>query len=462
MDRGRVPLLLAVLAVGVRLPAYLAAAHLHYDDGVYGISALGMRAGQVPFEDLFSPQGPLHLVLVRAGDLLAFESAPGPRTAPVLAGAGATVAAWSAGRRLGGRTGGVLAGLLVATTGTMLWTTAPITGDGIAVAFALGAVAAALAFRDRPSVPALVACGAAMGAALSTKALVLPAALPVGWWLWSARRRVADLAGAVAAAVVVGLAATVPFGFGTVWEQSVEYHRGSEYLYGPAAQARKLVSTLVDRDLLLLAAVALGLGWWWRSHRRGTVPARRAGDGAALAAWATAAALVLVFEPAMFRNHLATIAAPLALVVAWRPPPLRWFAIAAVVVAPWWVTHLDDLLWPRGYDGAADEVVTALRALPDGALVISDEPGLAWRAGYATVPGLNDTSIKRIDQGQITTASVADAAARDGVCAVVVWSNRFARELPGLAGALADAGYETSASWPPHRALWQRPCPGRA
>jgi len=448
--RARVAIALAVVAVAVRLPAFFASRHLQYDDGVYGLSAVGMRSGMKPYEDLFSPQGPLHLVLVYAGDLLGFRTSVSPRVTPVVAGVVATIAVWAAGRRLRGAYGAVVAGVLTATTGTMLWTTGTITGDGIAVAIGLVAVVGALAYRDRPSLARAVATGVAMGAALSVKALLLTATLPVGWWLWS-RRRPRDFGAAVGAAVAVGLAATLPFGFGPVWEQSVAYHRDSEYLYGPGAQFNKLFSTLFVRDLPLLVAVVAGLVFVARRRER------LRSDDAVLAVWLLVSVLVLVFEPAMFRNHIAAVIAPLALLVARHPPPPRVLAVTMAVTGIWWAVQLSDLLAPRGYRGDEAELVAALRALPTGTRAISDEPGFVWRAGLRPVRDLNDASIKRINQGQITTEVVARAAAEPDVCAVVVWSYRFGGELPGLPDALLDVGYERAREWPRDRVLWLKP-----
>jgi hypothetical protein len=450
MTRWRFPILLALGAVVVRVGAFLADRHLHYDDGQYGLSVLGMRHGQKPFEDLFSPQGPLNLPLLYAGDLFGFRTSVSPRVVPVLAGVVAAVAVWAAGRRLATAYGAAVAGALIATTGTMLWTTGPITGDGIAVALASCAVWGALEYRDRATVGAAVVTGLAMGAALSVKALLVTAAIPVGWWLWS-HRRVRDFSIAVAGALAVGLAATLPFGFTDVWDQSVTYHSESEYLYGPGEQFSKLVSTLVDRDLPLLVALALGM---FVALRAG---ARFDREDVVVVVWLVAGVLFLVFEPAMFRNHIASVIPPLVLLVAMHPPPPRVLAAGIVVTSVWWATHLSDVLVPRDYRGVEAELVAELRDLPGDVKVISDEPGFVWRAGLTTVPYLNDTSIKRIDQGQITTATVADAASEPDVCGVVVWSNRFASELPGLPAALRAAGLSVVREWPRDRSLWLKP-----
>ena len=55
---------LAAIAVLLRIPAFVASRHLTYDDGFFGLSAIEMRDGVVPFRDLFSPQGPMHLPLL--------------------------------------------------------------------------------------------------------------------------------------------------------------------------------------------------------------------------------------------------------------------------------------------------------------------------------------------------------------------------------------------------------------
>ncbi|MGH9049784.1 MAG: hypothetical protein ACRDY4_08655, partial [Acidimicrobiia bacterium] len=193
---------LAVIAVAIRLPAFVADAHLTYDDGVFGSSALLLRDGDLPFRDIFSPQGPLFLPLVWAADLLGLRTANAARMLPLAAGAVVTVATYAAGRRITSRGGALLAAGLVTTSGSVLWTTAPITSDGPALALATTAVALALGYRARPTTARAVAVGLTMGAALCVKVLVLPAAVPVGVLLLS-RRRSRDVVLAVGAAVAL-------------------------------------------------------------------------------------------------------------------------------------------------------------------------------------------------------------------------------------------------------------------
>jgi hypothetical protein len=165
---------------------------------------------------------------------------------------------------------------------------------------------------------------------------------------------------------------------------------------------------------------------------------------------------VLVLEPALYRNHLATIVPPLAVLAAILVRTPRVLAVLLVLLIPWSVANLHDILWPTGYRGDAAELMRELEALPHDAWVISDEPGFVYRAGLRTPALLNDPSQKRIDQQLLTTDMVADAAADPRVCAVVVWSPRFARELPGLAERLAADGLEPRV-FGGDRTLWLRP-----
>jgi hypothetical protein len=460
---------LTAVAIMIRLPAFVADAHLTYDDGVFGSSALLLRDGELPFRDIFSPQGPLFLPLVWVADLIGLRTANAARILPVAAGVVVTVATYAAGRRITSRGGAILSAILVTTSGSVLWTTAPITADGPALALATTAVALALTYRAHPTTGRAVAVGVAMGAALCVKVLVLPALIPVGVLLLS-RRRSRDVAIAAGAAVVVGLVATAPWGFGQVWEQYIDYHRGSARIASHAGAARKLVTTLVERDALVVAAGALALGA--AVLRRGH-PARAPSPPAGappmrmtavlLGLWAAGVALVLVLEPAFWRPQLAEMIPPLALLAALRPAPPAALAVAAVVVAPWYFAHVNPMLWPDRYDAAEAAAVDDLRVrVPEGAEVITDDPGLAWRAGRRVPGELVDASIKRIEQGQITTTVVVDAAATDDVCAVLVWDDRYA-DLRGLADRLAAEGYDEVARYGRGRVLYEKgACEGRS
>jgi Dolichyl-phosphate-mannose-protein mannosyltransferase len=450
--------------VVVRLPAYFATRSLVVDEGVYSSAALAMRGGALPYRQVFSAQGPLHLPLIYLFDLLGGRTLDSPRLLSLVAGIVVTLAVYAIGRRIGTRESALLAAALVTTTGSILWTTAPLTGDGPAAAFTAAAVLGAFAWRDGPSARRAILTGVAMGAALAVKVLVAVAAIPIGLVFLLSRdvaRRGRDLAAAVAAAVVVIVVTTIPWGASRVVDQSVTYHTKAPRLETVHEQFNKLVTTLPSRDLVLLVAVVFGLAaaaFVRRGERRDT-PAATPGttlDVWIVIAWLVPLLILLVFEKNMWRPHIAAVTLPLALLVTLRPPPLKWFAAALIFLVPWWAIHLHDILWPAPYRGAEAAVVTELRALPKHAWVISDEPGLAWRAGRTMPAGFVDGSVLRIDEHLVTTPIVARAAADARVCAVVVWTSRYARDLPGLPAALRAQHYVITHRYSGGRAFWQK------
>jgi Dolichyl-phosphate-mannose-protein mannosyltransferase len=453
---------LAAIAVLLRIPAFVASRHLTYDDGFFGLSAIEMRDGVVPFRDLFSPQGPLHLPLLYVADLVGLRTANAPRVLPLVAGAAVTVVTYAAGRRITSRYGAIVAALLVTTSGSILWTTAGIASDGPALAFAIGAVVVSFGYTQTPSSSRAVAAGALFGAGVVAKALAGPAGLAVALLLLS-HRRPRDLAYAAGAAVVVVLGAALPWGLGRVWDQSVVYNRDASRVTSYPGAVTKALHTLVDRDPIVLVAAGLAvvmlvlarIGW-----------VRVAGSdsptnepllfrpASVLALWLAAQFALLVYEPAFWRPHVAFLIAPLALLVALRPPPVIALVIGAAVVMPSYWSNVHSMLWPDPYSRAEQAAVDALDGLPAGSLAISDEPGLLWRADRLTVPYFDDSSIKRIEEGQITAVKLQNAAAKPNVCGVLVWTSRYGNL--DLGPRLAQVGYEVTARYGGPRVLYER------
>jgi Dolichyl-phosphate-mannose-protein mannosyltransferase len=454
---------LASVAVLLRIPAFLADRHLTYDDGFFGLSALEMRHGVVPFRELFSPQGPLHLPLLYVADLVGLRTTNAPRILPLVAGAAVTVATYAAGRQIASRRGAVLAAVLVTTSGSVLFTTSGISSDGPAIAFAVGAVAVAFGYTRAPTAARATVAGALMGAAVVAKALTAPAGIAVALLVLS-RRRHRDLAYTVGAAIVVALAATLPWGLERVYDQSVAYNRDASRLTSYPGAMTKAFHTLIDRDPYVVVAAGLAVvvaaaGWvGWVRAARPTPPSHEPllfRPGTVLAVWLAVQFALLVYEPAFWRPHVAHLIAPLALLIALRTPPLVPLLVGVIAVTPWYVSNVESLLWPDLYGRQEKAAVDALRAVPEGGLVISDEPGLLWRADRLTVPYYDDASIKRIEQGQITTAKLAAAAAKPDVCAVLVWTRRYA-DLD-LGPRLIPAGYEETARFGDVRVLYEKP-----
>ena len=458
----------AVGAVAIRIPAYLATRHLSFDDGVYGASAVAMRDGALPFRDVFSSQGPLFLPLVWLADVAGFRTFDAPRLLALASAVALVVATWSAARalRLSGAAAAVAAGL-VATSGSVLWVTGPLTSDGPSLALATAAVAAALWYRHRPTMAGALLIGVLMGATLSVKSLLVATAVPVGLILLG---NVRHLVAAVGAAGAVSLAVALPWGLGNVWDQAFDYHLDAAGSRTPVANLRKVASTLGDRDLPLVLAALASLGGAVAAGRR---PVRSAAAPARygvrlVAAWLGATVLVLAAEHPLWRNHVAHLVPAVALLIAAGFDRLRSaelirggaaaaaLAVLAGVAVPYHLVHMSDVLWPAPPGAALAAARADLRALPRSTQVISDDPGVVWRAGRRTPDDLVDASILRIESGRLTAASLARAASDRRVCAVLIWSHRFA-DLAGLPGLLQEVGYSAGPRYGGVKALWTRP-----
>lgn len=466
---------LAVLALVVRLPAYVAGKALTFDDGVFANSAVAMRDGGVPFRDVFSSQGPLFLPLVALGDLVGLRTLDSPRVLAVVSGIVAVLATYWAALALTDRLGAMLAGGLLAVSGGLAWVTGPLAADGPALAFAALTMGLVLRHRDDPTWWRAALVGAALGATLSTKSLEAPIIVPVALVLLApvlsaARRRVLDTAGvangvlAALAALAVFLVVSVPVGLAEVWDQSVVYRTDAAADRDIPATAGKLVSTLWDRDLatLLFAVVALvaGVLAWRRTGSarpegaeadEGWASARRwrpdgvdwAPSGRLLAvSWlvVTLVWLSVVVSP-LWRPHVAAVSIPLVLVIGLYRPPARVLAVTAVLAVPLVVVQLDGLLVTGDYTGTEAELVEALEQLPPGAWVISDEPGVVWRSGRRTTDDLVDPSMLRREQGRYTEQSLARDAADPHVCAFVRISDQRFAHFEGLPARLEAQGY---------------------
>ena len=220
--------LLALLAAAWRIPALLAPTHLVFDDGVYGSALLTMRVGNVPFRDVWSPQGPAHLAVLWWFDLVGGRTSWSPRLGPVVAGVVVVLATHSFVLRLVGRVPAIASGVLVALTGSLAWVTGPITGDGPALAWAMVALAGTARLAEQPSTLTGLAVGVAAACALSTKVLVAPVLLFAVAVVAPALRRDAavrrSLAAAAGSGIVVSAVWWTAFGFSAAWEQSIRYH----------------------------------------------------------------------------------------------------------------------------------------------------------------------------------------------------------------------------------------------
>jgi 4-amino-4-deoxy-L-arabinose transferase-like glycosyltransferase len=365
---------LAVGAVILRIPAYLAPMNLGYDDGGYGLAAIAMRQGYDPFRDIFSSQGPLFLPLLRVADLVGFQTFDAPRILPVVAGVVATVAVYFAGLEIMDRGRAILAAALTGSSGVLLWTTGPITSDGTAAAIAICTVTVALVYRRRPSTLTAVVIAILAGSAFSVKNLLVTPALVIAWLLVVSRKRILDAVLVPLGAVAVLLASSLPWGLHDVWTNSIQYHLDKTGEGNRDGNPGKLVTTYLRWSTILVALGAVALVAAVIRRLRGRDPdgdgterpgadrwARWFGGSRFLWWWAGLVLVVLLAQDPMFRNHLAALVAPFALLVARYRPSWRTVAVVVVVTIPFQASQLRELLSPEDYMGDAAIVVYALR-----------------------------------------------------------------------------------------------------
>jgi hypothetical protein len=465
--------LLAVATVLLRLPVFVVDRVMTFDESVYGASAVAMRHGGLPYRDVFSSQGPLFLPLVWIADLMGLRTTNAPRVLAMAAALVLVFATYVGGRAISDRAGALLAAGLVTSTASVLWVTGPIAADGVALALATVTVALTLRWRDRVDLRRAVWLGLAVGATVSVKALLIAVVLPVGLVLFASGRLRLVLAGALTA-LAFHFALWLPWGPARVWDQSYLYHLEVAGERTPGANLAKVLSTLGDRDLPQMAAAALALVAYvvTRAAPRAAIVNSRPATTTVHKSWARHAAkqpevlllawlagtvLVLATEHPLWRPHVSHLLPAVALLVARYRPPWTLLVAVAIVLLPYHLVRGRSIFWPRDATGAAAEFVERLAALPDDALVISDEPGLAWRAGRQTPPEWVDTSILQLESERITPSRLAAEAAREDVCAVVVWTRAGFVSFDELPQLLADEGYQVELE-DGHRRLYARGC----
>lgn len=447
---------ITMLTALMRLPALFSPAALDFDEGVYGASVLAMRDGGLPFRDVFSSQGPLFLPLLWLFDIVGAGNMRAIRVAMVVSALAIALGTYVIARRVGNRWAALLGGAITGTSVVVLMAAGPVHSDGIALGFAVWAVAVAMGAgrlgRWRP-----VAVGLLIGAAVAVKSLfVVPAGLAI-LWLFVARRDWRDLGIAAGSAVALGLAVTAPWGFGNVWDQSVQFQLDAPRNRSPSTNLRFARTELWEREgplLVLVAAGAIGAVAGRFLRRR---PQGAADERATIIVWLVVTLGLLVFGTELgigFTRFLAFAVPPAVASAVMARPPVLGAALLVLAVVPRHISNNEDVLWKRQLTTVQEEVVNAIEALPRNALVISDEPGLGWVAGRHPPDEFVDPSWARIQSGGLTSSEIAEAARQPEVCAVLFYSERF----DWLDSRLPDrlVGYELETDWGDGRRLYVR------
>jgi len=441
---------LVIFSIAARIQLILSHVQLEYGDGVYGASAIAVRHGGLPFREVFSSQGPIFLPLVWAFDGLGFQALWAPRLAAAAAGIVLVVATFALTRRAATIAGATAAAALVAFSPIVLDVSSELQSDAIAVAFATVAVWIAAGIRtDQPGWWRIVMVGLACGCALGVKGPLVGPPIVVALWLTLRRRGSLSALVAGAVAVCLPLLASLPWGIRNVWTQAVVMRLRAAQP-DPVQNFRDLFYQFRTNDAVLLVCFGLAVALFaYRMTREqsgtgGVKAVMRLPNGdviIAVAIWLILQGLTMLAYSPLLNQHSIYLSIPPAILVgvgvSALERPWLWVAPLVLLAAGWQITQSDAFRSkePSGVEAAAMEDLHSIR--PVGAKVISDEPGLTWWADRVTPGPLVDTSPVRIDTGSLTLQGVMDTAAKQDVCAVLVWSGYF-DQLGDLARALPD------------------------
>ncbi len=455
-----------LLGAWFRLPPILTHGPVNYDDGVFAAVSAALRRGDLPYREIIGTQGPFYYALLWLTGVVSGHWEGSARLAPFAAGVVLVALAVALARAAGGRMAAVTAGILVATSGSLLRATAPAESDGIAAAFGGGAVLMAAHANTRRGI---IAAGVLAGAGLSVKnALAVPAAAACVWLIGRRHGRTAAVVAGIATAVTV-VAIAAPFGVVAVARDSVLLHTKAGH-FRPGHNTGLIRDAAWGNDRLLVIAVAATLVGLTITAIRHARPQHRSvgsyrpleavtadrSDGRAvteaLVLWAGGIVVVLLCVPHLWIHNLAAAAVPVAVLSARCLPDSMLVTAAAIALVPWQVHVMDFIRHPGLPTPNEAAVIAEMRAeLPPGAAVVSDEPGLVAWAGFRVPPEVIDPSFVLFGADRVTRATIDRAASADGTCALLFWSRRF-----DLFGVTPPAGYHEAGRYTPLRRLYVR------
>jgi hypothetical protein len=416
-----------------------------FDEGIRGEQLLLMAAGFRPFRDIFASQGPLSLDVFYPTFVLFGQTLAAARLAPaVLSIAGIAATAWAA-RLVGGPGAAVAAAAILVISPTYLKNSRLALVEVPALAPAIAAVGAALAYQRGGDRRWLVASAILFAVALLVKPMVAPALVPIALAIllrgrgWLGGGLVFGGVAALVAAVVI-----VAMGPGDVYDQMVRFRMASRQVEGWSLRENwsAMAGELVDEQLpLYVAAVAAAI----------LLLVVRPRAGLSLVAWPLATfALLMAYSPLQFK-HAVILLPPLALLVG--VGVAFWFRVTglgarveqrtsrlglvALIVGgaialsyaaslPT-IARLDQRVIqalpenrPDDYD---DEIALLTAFTGPGDFILVDEPSVAFAARRLVPPRLVDTSMVRMRSRSLDAGEVIASAQRYDVRAMMLFSD---------------------------------------
>jgi 4-amino-4-deoxy-L-arabinose transferase-like glycosyltransferase len=444
-----------------------------YDEGVYWQSLRAMSAGHGLYGDIFYSQPPFFLLSTYPLFALFGGTLWSARLGIALVSLIGLLGALLLGKALSGRPGALAALLLVIVNPLYLAQSQTIQAEAPSAAFELLAIGLALYWCKYPDgrrgVVLAMLTGVMVALSILSKLLGVTLLVPIGLlmaarlWLGAPpvgaadqgthkRRPYAAALAGIAAFALTGALLLLPFaGAATAFVSSViTFHTGAAGEFSQAGNAALIWSGL--QSLLAVAALYGGVVALLRRDWR-VLP---------LLAWLLVSVYLLWRQVPLFEHHLVSLVPPLiALAVMGvafpspgqqAPAKGRWRGMAQPLLAGLAAVSVVLLLLTaaaglsqdttyyrtaqaRSVDGLAQleaRVASDLRAaISPGQQVVTDAQFVAGLASRDTPPALVDTSMVRIDTGNLTLPQLESIASQPQVHAVLFFSGRF--YLPAVA-----------------------------
>ncbi len=428
------------------------------DEGVYWESLRAMHAGAALYREIYFSQPPLFLMTVFPAYTAFGQTIFAARLGVAIVSLVGLCGGYILGRAVSGRLGGFGALALLIGSAPYLVMSQTLQAEGPAIGFSL--LGTGIAFRacrgpaTRRSPLELTIAGVCLGVAVLSKLLAVATLIPVITLLMmkvltSKDREEECYALYLAAAFACGFMAVVAFvalyflrDLHNLLTQVVGYHLAAATAYhrGQATNLSRIVALLASP---IGVAAALGTIAALLNKNWNLIP---------MLAWLVSTVLMLSNLFPLFDHHLVAVVPPLvglsALILAPRPvrAPLTVLAklikiagimAMAAAVAVGFRAELivyRDVAYRQIYGSNFITDRRAVRQIGEyihgGDQVVTDAQFLAALADRDTPPWLVDTTLVRINTGQLSAKELVDDTSKASVHGVLFYGDRLAR-VPG-------------------------------
>lgn len=450
ITKGIIPyLIIGAIAFIVRVPVLFKNYPLGFDDGLYSMSARHVADGAIPFRQVFSSQGAYFLPIISLPSHFT-DLYYAPRIIPILAGIVAAILVFQISKNYIPQSWSLFAAIIVATSGSLIRTTGPVTSDGLLICVSLFVVLFAVWVRDRPSVFNIVLLGLSIGVGLGVKNLFMaPALLYTIAMTWRICLKKKIIIASIASLVFI--IPIVIYGVSDVYVETILYHLEKNTKRDISGNLDKILHTfrLFDVPLILLMIVSLSIAVYVLSKSIFTQSFSQL-TKAALSFINPNSSPVSVFivyyfvpvwilvciQSPMFRNHIASLVAPsvivcCAVIYSWQNKYLHsnyrqvFVSLGLVIMFASSIISLVHLYGDGQFvqSGSEKGIIAVLRRFPAKTQIITNDSGLAYASGLDVPQGIEESSIYRFMSADrrisITPGVLRNMLDEQRICAVV-------------------------------------------